>query len=290
MSISYGGQAVIEGVMMKGPTRVGLAVRRPDGTIALEQEPVNSWSSRWKFMSWPLLRGTFGLVESLILGMKMLNKSANLAMPDDEEELSTTEVALTGIVAFVLAMALFVALPTIAVHYTKAFLGGVVIQNVVEGIIRIAVLLGYIVLITRMEEIERVFMYHGAEHKVINAYEAGAKMSVEEIRNYSTFHPRCGTAFLLIVMVISIFVFAFLGEGSIWWRVGSRIACFPIVAGLGYEFIKFSGRYGSRPWARWMIAPGLWMQKLTTREPDDDQLAVAIESLNLVLEDEPQAA
>lgn len=115
-------------------------------------------------------------------------------------------------------------------------------------------------------------------------------MTVEQIRKYSTLHPRCGTAFLLIVMVVSIFVFAMLGEGSIWWRVGSRIMCFPIVAGIGYEFIRFSGRYGNRPWARWLIAPGLWMQKLTTREPDDDQLAVALESLNLVLEDEPRAA
>ncbi|MGE5379984.1 MAG: DUF1385 domain-containing protein [Methylocystaceae bacterium] len=290
MSISYGGQAVIEGVMMKGPSRIGLAVRKPDGSIALEQEAVNSWTSRYKIMTWPLIRGTFMLIESLVLGMKMLNKSVNLAMAEEEEELSGTEMAVTGVVAFVVAMALFVALPTVVVHFTKSMLGGVFLQNVVEGIIRIALLLGYIVLITRMDEIERVFMYHGAEHKVINAYEAGSEMTVEQIRKYSTLHPRCGTAFLLIVMVVSIFVFAMLGEGSIWWRVGSRIICFPIVAGIGYEFIRFSGRYGSQPWARWIIAPGLWMQKLTTREPDDDQLAVALESLNLVLEDGPRAA
>ncbi|MGE5454264.1 MAG: DUF1385 domain-containing protein [Methylocystaceae bacterium] len=290
MSTSYGGQAVIEGVMMKGPSRVGLAVRKPDGTIALEQEKVQGWSNRYRFMTWPLIRGTFVLIESLVLGMKMLNKSANLAMAEEDEELSGTEMAITGIVAFLVAMALFVALPTVVVHYTRSFLGGVFLQNIVEGIIRITLLLAYIAVITRMDEIERVFMYHGAEHKVINAYEAGSEMTVEQIRKYSTLHPRCGTAFLLIVMVVSIFVFAMLGEGSIWWRVGSRIMCFPIVAGIGYEFIRFSGRYGNRPWARWLIAPGLWMQKLTTREPDDDQLAVALESLNLVLEDEPRAA
>lgn len=291
ISYNYGGQAVIEGVMMKGPHRVGLAVRRPDGTIALEQQTFGGLTTRYRFFNYPLIRGTFVLADSLVWGIRMLNRSASLAA-DEEEQLSAREMALSGLAAFVLAVLLFVVLPTGVVHYTKSFFGGVWLQNVVEGIIRIAVLLLYIVAIGRMAEIERVFMYHGAEHKVIHAYENGAELTVEGVRKFSTLHPRCGTAFLLIVMVVSIFVFAFLGEGGLLWRIFSRILCLPIVAGIGYEFIRFSGRYGDRAWARWMIAPGLWLQRLTTREPDDDQIKVAIAALSLVLEEdgEPKVA
>jgi uncharacterized protein YqhQ len=207
-------------------------------------------------------------------------------MDEEEEELSTREIFFTGLIAFVLAILLFVALPTGIVHYTQQFLGGVFAQNIVEGVIRIVFLLIYIYAISRMEEIGRVFMYHGAEHKSIFTYEAGEELTVENARKHSRLHPRCGTAFLLIVMVISILVFAMLGEGTLFYRIWSRIAVFPIVAGLGYEFIKFSGKYYQSPWAKWVISPGLWLQNLTTREPDDDQLEVALTALRCVLKKE----
>lgn len=282
----YGGMAVIEGVMMRGPQETAVAVRKPDGTIELEKETNSTLGTRFPFLKWPLIRGTFVLIESMAVGIRMLNKSANLSMDEEEEELSSGEIIVTGLLAFVLAILLFVILPTGIVHFTKQHLGSVFMQNLIEGIIRIAFLLIYIYAISRLEDIARVFMYHGAEHKTILAYEAGEVLTVENARKYTTMHPRCGTAFLLIVMVISILVFAMLGDGSLFYRIWSRIAVFPIVAGLGYEFIKFSGTYYDHAWARVLIAPGLWLQKLTTREPDDDQLEVALTALKAVMRQE----
>lgn len=282
----YGGMAVIEGVMMRGPKNSAVAVRKPDGTIVLEMEELKNISERFPFLKWPLIRGTFVLIDSMVLGIRMLNMSANMSMDEDEEELTATEIFFTGLLAFVLAIVLFVVLPTAIVHFTSQFLGGVVLQNIVEGIIRITFFLLYVYFISKMEEIDRVFMYHGAEHKSISAYEAGEDLTVENARKFSTLHPRCGTSFLLIVMVISIFVFAMLGEGDLFYRVWSRLAVLPIVAGLGYEFIKLSGKYYGRKWANFLIAPGLLLQKLTTREPDDSQLEVAITALKAVLVNE----
>ncbi len=287
---NYGGMAVIEGVMMRGPHETALAVRKPDGSIQLEKEPNNDMGKRYPWLKWPIIRGSYVLIESMVVGVRMLNKSANLSVAEDEEELTTKEIFLTGLTAVALAMLLFVALPTAIVHFAKEFLGGVVSQNIVEGVIRITFFLLYVYAISKMKEIERVFMYHGAEHKSILAYEAGEELTVAKVRKFSTMHPRCGTSFLLIVMVISILVFALLGEGNLFYRVWSRIAVFPIVAGLGYEFIKFSGKCYQNRWARYMIAPGLWLQKLTTREPDDEQLEVAITALQAVLLEDKETA
>ena len=280
---SYGGMAVIEGVMMRGPDTSAVAVRRPDGKIELETESVKSLATKYHFLKWPFVRGTFVLVDSMVVGIRMLNLSANLSMDEEEEELTAKEIFFTGLFAFVLAIVLFIALPTAIVHFTSQFLGGVVAQNIVEGIIRITVFLLYVYLISKMEEIDRVFMYHGAEHKTISTYEAGEDLTVDNARKYTTLHPRCGTSFLLIVMVISIFVFVLLGEGTLFYRVWSRLAVLPIVAGLGYEFIKFSAKWYGHKWANILIAPGLALQKLTTREPDDSQLEVAITALKAVL-------
>lgn len=282
----YGGMAVIEGVMMRGPEVSALAVRKPDGSIALEQENNSRLSSRYRFLKWPLLRGTYVLIESMTVGIRMLNKSANMSLDEEEEELSAREIFLTGLLAFALAILLFVALPTGIVHFTHPYIGGIMAQNLVEGVIRIAFFLLYVYAIARMDEIDRVFMYHGAEHKTIHTYEAGEELIIENARRHTTMHPRCGTSFLLIVMIISILVFAMLGEGSLFYRIWSRIAVFPIVAGLGYEFIKFSGKYYDRAWASWIIAPGLYLQKLTTREPDDEQLEVALTALKAVIQRE----
>ena len=279
----YGGMAVIEGVMMRGKDKAAVAVRRMDGTIQVEHETINDHAKRFTFLKWPFIRGTFVLIDSLALGIKMLNKSANMSVEEEEEELSAMEMLLTGLFALVLAIILFVILPTAIVHYTAAYIGGVLEQNLVEGVIRVGFFLLYVYLISKMEEIDRVFMYHGAEHKAIFTLEAGEELTVENSRKYTTSHPRCGTSFLLTVMVISIVVFALLGEGTLFYRIWSRLAVLPIVAGLGYEFIKFSGNCYEKKWARILMAPGLWLQKLTTREPDDTQLEVALAALKAVL-------
>lgn len=279
----YGGMAVIEGVMMRGPEYTSIAVRKEDGAIEMEKEANSSLPVRYPFLKWPLLRGTYMLIDSLVIGIRMLNKSANMSLGEEEEELSTGEMIFTGLIAFVMAMLLFVIFPTAIVHYSQHYIGGVWLQNVFEGVIRIACFLLYVYAISKMEDIARVFMYHGAEHKTILAYEAGKELTVENIRPYTTLHPRCGTSFLLIVMLVSIVVFALLGEGDLFYRIWSRLAVLPVVAGLGYEFLKFSGKYYSNQWARILIAPGLALQKLTTREPDDSMLEVAVEALKLVL-------
>jgi uncharacterized protein YqhQ len=281
--VQYGGMAVIEGVMMRGPEKVAVAVRKTDGSIELQEEPVSDLPARYSFLKWPFLRGTYVLIDSMVVGMRMLNKSANMALDEEEEELTTVEMVITGILAFALAILLFVILPTAIVHYTSRFLGGVLAQNIVEGIIRIIFFLAYVWAIGKMEDIDRVFMYHGAEHKSIFAQEAGEELTVENTSKYTTLHPRCGTSFILIVLIISILVFALLGEGTLFYRIWSRIAVLPIVAGLGYEFLKFSGKYYNNRWARFLIAPGLYLQKLTTREPDDSQLEVAIAALKAVI-------
>ncbi len=286
---NYGGMAVIEGVMMRGPDQTALAVRKPDGSIEIDKESNSNLSQRHPFLKWPFIRGSYVLIESMVVGIRMLNKSANMSMAEEEEELSPAEILITGLVAFLMAVVLFVALPTAAVHYTKQYIGGLWGQNLVEGIIRIVFFLAYVYAISKMKEIERVFMYHGAEHKSILALEAGEELTVANARRYSTRHPRCGTSFLLVVMVVSILVFAMLGDGTLFYRIWSRIAVFPIVAGLGYEFIRFSGRFYQKGWARFLIAPGLWLQKLTTREPDDQQLEVALTALREVLTEESRA-
>lgn len=281
--VQYGGMAVIEGVMMRGPKKIAVAVRKADGGIELEEEAVSDLPVRYPFLKWPFLRGTYVLIDSMVVGVRILNKSANMSLDEEEEELSSGEMLVTGLLAFALAILLFVVLPTGIVHYSSSFLGGVLTQNIVEGIIRIIFFLAYVWAIGRMQEIDRVFMFHGAEHKSISTYEAGEELTVENTRKYSTLHPRCGTSFILIVLVISILVFALLGEGNLFYRVWSRIAVLPVVAGLGYEFLKFSGKYYQNRWARVLIAPGLFLQKLTTREPDDSQLEVALAALRAVI-------
>lgn len=282
-SFQYGGMAVIEGVMMRGPAAISVAVRKSDGTVELKKEPINNLAERYPFLKWPFVRGTYVLIDSLVTGIRILNESANMSLEEGEEELTPAEIFITGFIAFIAAVLMFVVLPTGIVHFASRFLGGVVLQNTIEGILRITFFLIYVYLISRMEDINRVFMYHGAEHKSIFAYEAGEDLTVENARKHSTLHPRCGTNFLLIVMVISIFVFALLGEGTLFYRIWSRLAVLPVVAGLGYEFLKLGGKYFEIPGVRLLTLPGLWLQKLTTREPDDSQLEVALVALKAVV-------
>ncbi|MEN6349691.1 MAG: DUF1385 domain-containing protein [Syntrophomonas sp.] len=280
----YGGMAVIEGVMMRGPHYTSLAVRNQDGVLELETEANSKLAQKYRFLKWPFIRGTYVLIDSMVVGIRMLNKSANMSLGEDEEELSAGEIFVTGLIAFVMAVLLFVILPTSIVHFTRQYIGGVYLQNIIEGIFRIAFFLLYVYAISKMEDIARVFMYHGAEHKTIFAHEAGVELNVQNVRPYSTLHPRCGTSFLLIVMVVSILVFVMLGEGSLFYRIWSRLAVLPVVAGLSYEILKWGGKYYDRAWAKALIAPGLYLQKMTTREPDDSMLEVAIAALKAVLD------
>jgi len=278
----YGGQAVIEGVMMRGPDSRAIAVRRPDQTIVVDRKPVGSLTRRVPVLKWPMVRGVVILIESLVLGVEALTYSANQAAGEDEE-LTAKEIVITISVALGLAVLLFAVLPTAFAHLLHKIAPGSFIQNLIEGIFRIAIFLAYVVAIGRLEDIRRVFQYHGAEHKVINAYEAGDELSVERVQRYSTFHPRCGTSFILIVLVISILLFSLLGKQVLWWRILSRILLLPVVAGISYELVKLSGKYANVLWCRLLIAPGLWLQKLTTCPPDDGQVEVAITAFGAVL-------
>lgn len=289
MTFQYGGQAVIEGVMMRGPGTRAVAVRRPDSSIVVDEKPVGSLTKRVPILKFPLLRGVVMLVESLTLGIEALTFSANQAT-GEEEALSAKEIAVTIGVALGLAILLFAVLPTAAAHILDFLASGSLAQNLIEGFIRITIFVVYILAIARLEDIKRVFEYHGAEHKVINAYEAGAELSVAGVQRYSTLHPRCGTSFLLIVMVISILIFSLLGKQVLWWRILSRILLLPLVAGISYELIKLSGKYYSKAICRHLIAPGLWLQKLTTREPDDSQVEVALQAFGTVLKDGEKSA
>lgn len=275
-----GGQAVIEGVMMRGPELVATAVREPSGEISVKAEPVSSIAQRYPILKQPMLRGVVALGESLILGLKSLSYSAQKA-GEEEEALSDREIVLTMLLSLGLAVLLFIVIPTAAAKYLHEVLADPLWLNLAEGALRMAIFLLYIYGISRLKDIQRVFQYHGAEHKTIHAYEAGVPLTVENVQRYSTLHPRCGTAFLLIVMVVSIVMFAFLGWPDLWTRIASRIVLLPVVAGISYEIIRFAGRSGNRI-VQIAILPGLWLQRLTTRQPDDSQVEVAIQALEAV--------
>ena len=279
--ITIGGQAVIEGVMMRGPVLTATAVRTPEGKIEVSKRPVNSISDRYPIFKKPLLRGCVSLFESLVIGIRSLGYSAQMAGEEDEQ-LSDKELAGTMVFAFVLAAVLFIAIPTGAAKLFHVITEDPVFLNLMEGVLRLAIFMAYIVGISRMKDIQRVFQYHGAEHKTIACFEAGEVLTVENAMKHTRFHKRCGTSFLLIVMLVSIFVFAFLGWPSLAERIASRIVLLPVVAGISYELIRFSAN-SDNCLLGWAVKPGLWLQRLTTREPEPDMLEVAIESAKAVL-------
>ena len=285
---NIGGQAVIEGVMMRGPGYIATAVREPSGSINVKKEKLSSITERYPILKKPMLRGVVALAESLIHGLKALSFSAQAA-GDEGEELSDKEIAMTMVFSLGLAILLFVIIPTYAAKYIHSAITDARLLNLAEGVLRMGIFFAYIYAISRMKDIQRVFEYHGAEHKTIHAYEAGLPLTVDNIRGFSTLHPRCGTAFLLIVMVVSIIMFAFLGWPDLWLRIVSRIILMPVVAGISYEIIRFAGRSDNSV-VKTMMLPGLWLQKLTTREPSDDQSEVAIRALEEVRPEEPVPA
>ena len=282
--LMVGGQAVLEGVMMRGDGKVATAVRVADGHIETEVREVDSIADRFPILKKPFLRGVVTLGESLVLGLRSLSYSAKMAGEEDEQ-LSDRELAGTMALAFALAAVLFVAIPTWATRFFHEIFSSPTALNLAEGGLRLAIFLAYLLAISRMEGIYRVFQYHGAEHKTIHAYEGGGPLTVERVQACSRFHPRCGTSFLLIVMLVSIFVFAFLGWPDLLTRVVSRVALLPVVAGISYEFIRLAAR-SDHPVAQMFKMPGLWLQRLTTNPPEDEMVEVAIASLAAVLPEE----
>ena len=293
-----GGQAVLEGVMMRGVNAWALAVRKPPadgqalGEVDVQEFPLESWAKRHRIYRLPVIRGVVALVESLAIGMRALGLSANAQLPEEDMEISSGAWIGTVAVASLFAIGLFFVVPVGLTSLIKHQLNSSVLFWLVEGCLRTAIFIGYLALISRLNDLRRVFEYHGAEHKTISCFEAGDRLTPERAERYSRLHPRCGTSFLLVVMIVAIFVFAPLGLPAWYWLLASRILGIPLIAGISYEIIKWAGRNRRKRWVRAIMYPGLLLQNLTTREPDRDQLAVAIASLEAVLavENPEQAA
>jgi uncharacterized protein YqhQ len=283
-----GGQAVLEGVMMRGVSTWAVATRS-DGKIAVESHPVVSWAARHRALRLPVVRGVVALGQSMSIGFKALEISANAQAEPDQKPLTKGTWAVTIVAALALAIGLFFVVPVALTSLVKGWLGSSVLFWLVEGALRTAIFLVYLTVLSRQRDLRRLFQYHGAEHQVISAYEAGVPLV--EARRFSRLHPRCGTSFLLVVMVVAIFVFAPAGLPAWYVLLATRILGVPLVAGLSFELIKFAGRHRGRGWVQLVIWPGMQLQKLTTREPDEEHVEVAIAALEAVLAvEDPRAA
>jgi uncharacterized protein YqhQ len=278
-----GGQAVLEGVMMRGVSTWAVAVRKPDDTVDVQSFPLVSVLKKHRLLRLPVIRGAVALFESLGIGFKALGIAANAQLDEGEKELSGKAWTGTVVLALSLSVGLFFLLPAVLTNLSGAGSDNGIVFVVVEKVVRISIFLAYLWLISRMKDLQRVFQYHGAEHKTISCYEAGLALTPENAQRFSRLHPRCGTSFLLIVMIVSVFVFAPFGKLDWHWLLISRVVGIPLVAGLAFEAIKWFGRNRTRRWARILMWPGLQLQRLTTREPDLGQLAVAITALEAVL-------
>lgn len=279
----YGGQAVLEGVMMRGLHQATVAVRTSDGAIKWQDRYLDA-PRRQRWAKLPVLRGVQMLGDALIIGMWALTFASTAAGDDDAPPLTDRQTVALIATSLTFAIALFFVLPLVlASGVARVFGLGVVGREILEGVLRLGIFVGYLLLIRRSPDIQRVFAYHGAEHKTVNAYEAGAPLTVENVRRFGLIHPRCGTSFVLVVLLLSIVLFAFLGDLSFWLRLVSRIVGVPLIAGLGYELLRLQARFYGKPWVRALAAPTLAMQRLTTAEPDDAQLEVAIVALRRVL-------
>ena len=288
----YGGQAVIEGVMIRGVRHYSLAVRRPDGDIFCTTEPVSSRLSG-RMRRFPFLRGVLILAETLWLGMKSLQRSAVIAAEepnadgdgndnDGSSAVSNWTMALTMAIALALGIGIFLVLPLLAVRLIEPFIGSLLVSNLIEGGIRLVILVGYVAGISLMRDIRRVYAYHGAEHMAVHTYEAGQPLTVENVRQHPTPHPRCGTAFLITVAIVSVVAFAILDAllgTELYWRILSRIVPIPVVAAVSYEIIRFAGAHRGAWFGKLLSAPGLWLQLITTRQPDAEQIEVAIAAM-----------
>ena len=279
----YGGQAVIEGVMMRGRKTMVTAVRRPSGGLAIDTEPLPGIYTGW-MRRVPLIRGVIVLIEALVLGIKTLLYSANVSLEEEKTEISGGLVWAMVAVSLAFAVALFFMAPLFLTRLLDPYIGSSLVFNLIEGLFRLAIFIVYLKLIALVPEIKRIFAYHGAEHKAVNAYEDGVPLEVDVARGYNTAHVRCGTSFLFFVLIIAIIVFVLVGRPSFWLMVLSRIILIPVIAALGYEVIYFGANHAKNGLVRAVLAPGLWLQALTTREPDDSQLEVALSALRKVVE------
>lgn len=297
--LNIGGQAVLEGVMMRSPHAFTVAVRKggkPDAEIAILRENIHPIGERFPILKKKIIRGSAALFEAMWLGIRALNFSANEALEEGKdgkkEEIGPLAMAGTMAIALLFSLGLFLALPLLITNLLGAqysALKGNVLFNLTDGVLRMALFLGYVSGISFMKDIRRVFEYHGAEHKAIAAFEAGVPLTPENARGYSRIHPRCGTSFLLAVIALSIVLFSLIpGSWPLWAKGVARIVLLPLIAGLGYEFIKYSAKRCDRPVVKALMLPGLWLQRLTTREPSDDQIAVAIRALEEAVAMEPR--
>jgi uncharacterized protein YqhQ len=298
---NIGGQAILEGVMMRGRKMYAIAIRKPDKEIIVEKKDVKSQEDRPAICRLPIIRGAIGLVDSLVIGMQTITYSAEFLDIEEEkpskfdeylqkkfgDKLNDILIGFSVVLAIALAIGVFMVLPTWISSFLDGFIPGSWALGIVEGLVRLVIFLSYMVIISKMKDIKRVFQYHGAEHKTINCFEHEQELTVENVRKHSRFHKRCGTSFLLIVMVVSMVVFMFVRVETVWIRVLSRVVLFPVVAGISYEFIKLAGRSESKL-VKAISAPGMWLQRLTTAEPEDDMIEVAISAMKGVLENEPE--
>lgn len=293
----YGGQAVIEGVMIRGVRHYSLAVRRPDGEIFCTTDTVSSrFSGRMRRV--PLLRGVLILAETLWLGMKSLQRSALIAAGEEDAQGEQSRggqwaMVLTMAIAVALGIGIFLVLPLLAVRLLEPFVASLLVSNLIEGVIRLVILVGYVAGISMMRDIRRVYAYHGAEHMAVHTYEAGQPLTVDNVRRHPTPHPRCGTAFLITVAIVSVAAFAILDAvlgTELYWRVLSRIVPVPVVAAVSYEIIRFAGAHRGAWFGRILSAPGLWLQRITTRQPDEDQIEVAIAAMEAALAADGQSS
>ncbi len=279
----YGGQAILEGVMMRGRQNVSVAVRAPSGKIVTHREPLDSPLDRSPIGKLPFVRGLVMLWDTLALGYRALTFSANVALEEEDVEFGGGMMWGTLLVSLLFGVGLFFILPTFLVGLVDRFIASPFLSNLVEGVIRILIFLGYLAAISLLPDIRRVFAYHGAEHKTVNAYEAGVPLEVTSVQRHTTAHTRCGTSFLLVVMVIFVLLTTLLGRPPFWQRLLWRIILIPVVAGISYEWLKFSATHYAHPLMRWLTAPGLALQRFSTREPSDDMVEVAIVALRDVI-------
>jgi uncharacterized protein YqhQ len=279
----YGGQALIEGVMMQGRKHIAVSLRAPDGGIVTFTEPVGA-IYRGRLRRMPFVRGLLVLWESLVLGMRTLFYSAEVASRRETERLNPAWLWFSLAIGVILALALFLVLPLLVVWSLDPFISSSIVSNMVDGLVRLAIFIAYLWAIAFIPDVRRLFAYHGAEHKTVNAYEQGAALEVDQVRGYSTAHARCGTAFILIVFVLAIIVFAFLGRPQMWLRLLERVALFPVIAAFSYEMMRLSAGHVKNIAVRALLTPCFLLQALTTRQPDDGQLEVAISALKGALD------
>ncbi len=278
-----GGQAIIEGVMMRHGNKIAAAVRKPDNEIVFQEREYIPLSKRYKVLGWMFIRGTISLFEMMIQGFKCLMFSADIAMEQEARKPKDWEMYLTFLISFSIAIFFFVVVPAFFFTKIKFYIDNLILLNVLEGLVRLGMFLGFLSATLFMADMRRVYMYHGAEHKTVFAWESGEELTVENVKKYSTRHPRCGTSFILFVMIVSILVFSLLGRPDFLHRVLYKILLLPVVSGISYEAIRYTGKHSHLKLVQLLSWPGLMLQRITTREPSDDQLEVAIAAMKKVI-------